>query len=106
MNAHALELSTTLASLVESCSSGVVRIGGGRGGPATGIAWSEETIVTVDHAIDRDGGTEIGMPDGSTMGAALLGHDPSTGVAVLKAPSPALKPLTFSDLDGVKVGHL
>jgi len=106
MNAHALELSNSLASLVESSSPGLVRIEEGRRGPATGIAWSQGIVVTVDHAIDPSGDTEIGLPDGSTIAATLAGHDPATDVAVLRAPSPSLKPLTFGDLDGVKVGHL
>jgi serine protease DegQ len=106
MNAQALDLSNNLASLVENASPGLVRIEEGRRGPATGIAWSETIVITADHAIDRAGGTEIGLPGGSTVEAALVGRDPSIDVAVLKLPAPSLKPPAFSDLDGIKVGHL
>jgi S1-C subfamily serine protease len=105
-SAPALELSETIASIVASSSPGVVRVEGGRRGPATGIVWAEGVVVTVDHALDREGDVTLGHPDGSTSPAAIVGRDPATDVAVLRTAGRAMTPLVFAGTEGAKVGHL
>ncbi len=100
------ELSNTLASVVETHGASVVRVEARRRMPATGSVWSEGVIVTTSHAIEREEAIEIGGPDGGAVRAELVGRDPSTDIAVLKAVVPGVRVPTWSDLDGLKVGNL
>ena len=54
--------------------------------PASGFIWNYEgVIVTSHHVVEQDENIVIGLPDGSTTSATLVGRDPSTDVAVLRA---------------------
>ncbi len=100
-------LSQSLASIVECVAPSVVRVEARRRHGATGIVWSAEGhIVTTHHAIEHEGSITIGLADGRTVSAELVGRDPSTDLALLKADVPGLTPLAPTPLDGVKVGHL
>jgi S1-C subfamily serine protease len=100
-------LSQSLASLVERLAPSLVRVEARRRRGATGIVWSAEGhILTTSHAVEREGQIQVGLPDGRSVPAELLGRDPSTDLALLKADVPGLTPLAPAPLDGVKVGHL
>ena len=56
----ALDLSESIADLVESNGKGIVRIDARRWGGATGTVWSEDgLIVTAHHVLDRDEGVTV-----------------------------------------------
>jgi S1-C subfamily serine protease len=75
--------------------------------PATGFIWNDEGIVvTSHHVVEQDENIFIGLPDGSTTSAILVGRDPSTDVAVLRADLTGLAPASKADAKGVKVGNL
>jgi len=101
-------LSDAMAELVETASKSIVRIEARRRLPATGIVWSADgVILTAHHIIESDEEIQIGLPDGSTAAAVLVGRDPSTDVAVLRAQGTvSLTAPTWAELDTVKVGHL
>jgi S1-C subfamily serine protease len=48
----------------------------------------------------------VGLADGRTVSAELIGRDASTDLALLKADASNLTPLPPAPLDEVKVGHL
>jgi S1-C subfamily serine protease len=99
--------SDTLVALAEAAGRSVVRVDGGRRAPASGVVWADDgAIVTVDHALDRDEGLEVGLPDGVTVPATLVGRDPSTGIALLRADLRGLAPATFADPATLRVGAL
>lgn len=106
MNASIESLSEGLAQVVESAGPSIVRIEAGRGMPSSGIAWSEDLVVTVHHAIEREEGIEVGLADGKTAPAALVGRDPSTDVAVLRVSNVRLTPARPGDAAALRVGHL
>jgi len=106
MSNVAEQLSESLASAVESVGPSVVRIEGGRGIPSSGIAWAADLALTVSHAVEREEGLVIGTEDGRTTEASLVGRDPATDVAVLRAKESILAPAKFSGGEGLKVGHL
>jgi S1-C subfamily serine protease len=108
MSADALtSLSQSLASLVERLAPSVVRVEARRRHGATGIVWSSDGhILTTSHSVEHEGSIQIGLPNGRSVPAELVGRDPSTDVALLRADAPGLTPLAPASLDGVKVGHL
>jgi S1-C subfamily serine protease len=100
-------LSMDMANAAEQAGSRLVRVQARRRQSATGIIWSNDgLIVTAHHVVEREEGIRIGLPDGSTTTAALVGRDPTTDIAVLKAEAGGLTPATWAELDGVRVGQL
>ncbi|MCL4247813.1 MAG: trypsin-like peptidase domain-containing protein [Anaerolineae bacterium] len=100
-------LSSDLAAVVETASASLVRIEARRRTPASGIAWSSDgVLVTSHHVVERDEGIRIGLPDGSTAEATLVGRDPTTDIAVLRTQASGLAAPHWLTLDEIKVGHL
>jgi S1-C subfamily serine protease len=100
-------LSQSLASIVERVAPSIVRVEARRRHGATGIVWSAEgLIVTTHHAIEHEGSITVGLADGRTVSAELVGRDPSTDLALLKAEVPGLPALSPTALQELQVGHL
>lgn len=101
------QLSSALADAVDRAAASVVRVDRRRGS-GTGIAWSEDLVITTSfHAPDR---TTVAFPgpDGTLKEAEaeLVGRDPGTDLAVLRVTRGGLTPATFRALDGLSVGQL
>src|SRR3954470_24835182 len=97
-----LSLSQSIASLVERLASSIVRVEARRRRGATGIVWSNEGhILTTSHSVEHEGQIQLTLPDGRTASAELVGRDPSTDLALLKADAPGLTPLAPASLEGV-----
>jgi len=99
-----LEMSNALADVVEQAAQSIVRVEARRRLPATGFAWSNDLIVTAHHVLERKEGIVIGLPDGRTVEASLVGRDQSTDVAILRA-NHGLAPLPLADTP-LRVGNL
>lgn len=101
------QLSDDLAATVETAGAAVVRVDARRRMPASGIVWSADgIIVTSNHGVERDENITIGLPGGDSVGATVIGRDPSTDVAVLRVSGASLTPVTWTETSEVKVGHL
>jgi S1-C subfamily serine protease len=99
-------LSEALAQTVESAGPGIVRVEGRRRLPASGIVWaSDGVIVTASHIVKRDNKIKVGLPDGSSVQATVVGRDRSTDLAVLRVEATDLAPAARKN-DEVQVGHL
>jgi S1-C subfamily serine protease len=102
-------LSKELSDTVELTAPGIVRVEARKRLPASGIVWTEDgVIVTAHHVVQRDRKITIGLPDGETTVAQLIGRDPTTDLAVLRTEADGLMPVTRTSLDdhSLKVGHL
>jgi S1-C subfamily serine protease len=100
-------LSSAFAGAVKTAGTHVVRVEARRRMPATGIIWSADgLIVTSHHVVERSDNIVIGLPDGSSVNAALVGRDPTTDLAVLRAQASGLTPAVWTPLNEVSVGHL
>src|SRR4051794_18910444 len=100
-------LSNALADTVEKAGAGVVRIEARRRLPATGIVWSNDgVIVTANHVVERDDNITVGLPNGETASATLVGRDPSTDLAVLRVQGANLTAIGQANPDSLRVGHL
>ncbi len=100
-------VSNALAASVEIASPGVVRLEARRRLPATGIVWSADgLIVTAHHVVEKDDAIRVGLPDGQTVAASLVGRDPTTDVAVVRTENTTLAPPTWAEMADLRVGHL
>jgi S1-C subfamily serine protease len=79
-------LSNDLAALTAAGAGSVVQVGGRRR-PASGVVHGPDTIITTARAIGREDGLQVRLPDDTTVGAELVGWDPSSGIALLRTQS-------------------
>jgi S1-C subfamily serine protease len=101
-----MELSSRLAALARRGSESVVRVEGRRT-PASGVVWSADgLVVTTHHAVERDEEIAVGLPGGETAPAELVGRDPSTDLALLRARATGLSPAAWSEAGDPEVGQL
>ncbi|MBK8020489.1 MAG: trypsin-like peptidase domain-containing protein [Chloroflexi bacterium] len=100
------DLSNDLAAAVQTASASIVRVEARRRLAATGIVWSADgLIITSNHGVERDDSIRVGLPNGETVEATLVGRDPTTDIAVLRTSASLTAP-TWVESDGIKVGHL
>jgi S1-C subfamily serine protease len=100
-------LSNALAEVVEKAGASVVRVEGRSRLPASGIVWSAEgAIVTAHHVLEQEDNIKVGLPDGRTVDASLVGRDPTTDLAVLRISAAGLEVPPWADADQLKVGNL
>lgn len=100
-------LSNAMAGLVEAAGPSIVRVEARGRVPASGVVWSSDgIIVTAHHVVERDDNIKIGLADGNTVNATLIGRDPNTDLAVLKAETSGLTAATWIDATELRVGHL
>ena len=97
------QLSDGLAAAVERAAQSTVLVNARRRLPASGIAWTEEVVVTADHVIERDDGITVGLPGGAEAQAVVVGRDPGSDLAVLRVQGATLVPVARGP--EAKVGH-
>jgi S1-C subfamily serine protease len=91
-------LSRRTAALVSERSPHVARVEGRRRGPASGVVWSADgLVVTAHHVLERDEEVEVGLPSGDTASAEVVGRDPTTDLALLRASATGLSAPVWTD---------
>jgi len=106
-NIHVLtQASEALADAVEHVGRSVVAVHASRHGCASGVLWRSGVVVTVAHAIRRDEGIQVSLPDGSRTEAALAGVDGSTDLAALKVEAEGQQVADIADAASVRTGQL
>lgn len=112
MASEAQALSDQLAGVVQAAAPSLVRVDARSRFGGTGLAWDGGVIVTASHTVRSEDDIGIGLPDGSTVAAALVGRDEATDVAVLRLSDEAgarktgLKPILWSGGENIRVGSL
>lgn len=77
-------LSSALADVVARTAPSVVSVHSHRS-RATGFVWKAGFIVTADEALADEGEVQIGLSDGNTVAATIVGRDHTTDIALLRA---------------------
>jgi S1-C subfamily serine protease len=85
------KLSTELAGIVEAAAASVVRVEGRRRTASSGVVWAAEgVIVASHHAVDAEDEVPVGLEDGRIVAARVVGRDPGSDLALLKAEASGL----------------
>jgi len=86
------DFSTQLADAVQTAAAWTVRVQARRGPPASGIVIAPDLILTADHVVDpqREDQIKLGLPDGTEVAGRVVGRDPATDVAILRATGSTL----------------
>ncbi len=107
MSATLYELSSNMAELVAAADKHIVRVEGRRRLAATGVIYrADGLIVTANHVVERDDEINIGLSDGTTHSATVVGRDPSSDIALLRVEANNLPAATWSDPASLRVGHM
>jgi S1-C subfamily serine protease len=100
------KVSNEMAELVRLAGPSVVRVEGRRRTPGSGIVWSADGLVlTANHVVKRDDNLMIGLADGQSVGAKVVGRDPSTDLALLQAEAGGLSAFTPAEAGTLGVGQ-
>ena len=86
-------LSDGMADAVAHAATGIVTVNGRRRLPASGIVWDAQTVVTASHVVERDDNLTVGLPDGTTVPATLVGRDHGSDLVVLSAELGGVTPI-------------
>ncbi len=107
--------SQAVISVVEKVGPAVVSIGirqkGGDGslgeGAASGIIITPDGyVLTNNHVVEHAAEVLVGLMDGDTFQAEVVGRDPATDLAVVRAGTNGLPLATLGDSDTLRVGQL
>ncbi|HSP16408.1 MAG TPA: S1C family serine protease [Thermoanaerobaculia bacterium] len=91
------QLSDAISDSVRAAAASIVRVDGARRSAVSGIAWSEDLVVTAAHAIRHCEGIRIGGEDETSLAATLVAGDGGTDIALLRVERAALRPIRWSD---------
>lgn len=98
-------LSEGMADAVAHAAAGIVTVNGRRRLPASGIVWDTQTVVTASHVVERDDNLTVGLPDGTTVPATLVGRDHGSDLVVLSAELGGVTPIARAG-QSARVGQL
>lgn len=98
--------SEDLAQLIDRTHPSVAHLDARRRGPASAVIWDKGVLVTTSHVVEREERITITGAGGREVTAELVGRDPSTDLAILKADTGDLPAPTWTDAQGLRPGHL
>jgi serine protease Do len=78
-----ISLSNAMAEAVARAGEFTLLVNGRQRMPASGIAYAPDLVLTTDHAVERDDGVTVLLPDGSEQSATLAGRDAGSDLALL-----------------------
>jgi S1-C subfamily serine protease len=98
-------LSGQFAEIAEQAGRFVVAVHGGSRIAGSGIFWRPGIVVTANHTLRRTGECEVTFWDKSSRKAALVGRDPGTDVAILRAEGASAETAQFGSPGELRVGQ-
>ncbi|MGH2550803.1 MAG: S1C family serine protease [Thermomicrobiales bacterium] len=99
-------LSNDLATAVERGAAATVTVNARRRLPASGIVWTGDgLVVTANHVVERDDDITVGLPDGRTANATVVGRDAGSDIAVLRLDATDVA-AGVQSAEEIKPGHL
>ena len=98
------DFSNGLTAAVEKAGASTILVDARKRYPASGIAYTEDLVLTADHVVTREEDIKVLLPDGRSLAATVAGRDPGSDLAVLRLSEKALVPAQTSE--EVKVGQL
>jgi S1-C subfamily serine protease len=98
------QLSEALSDVVVHVAKSVVAVHSTRS-RSSGFVWRPGLIVTADEALAEEGEISIVSPGGETAAATLVGRDPTTDIALLRANG-VTAPVMSLQSTSIRVGAL
>ena len=108
--------SRAVVSVVDSVGPAVVSISGGKhqshaagdqAGAGSGVVIAPDGyILTNEHVIQNVSSPEVRLTDGTSLSATVIGKDPATDLAMIRANASYLPSSTLGSSDRLRVGQL
>ncbi len=111
--------SRAVVGVVEKVGPAVVSIGVKKAARSRRGGWGEQVgagsgvviapdgyVLTNNHVVEQAKEVEVGLTDGSAFSAQLVGADPATDLAVVRAGASGLPAAELGDSDALRVGQL
>ncbi len=99
-------LSDELEALVAKAAPGVIALELPRGSGTGVVLAPDGYVLTNAHVVARSRRVEVRFSDGASVGGEVVGRDPPTDLAVVRANRSGLTALPLADMAKVKVGQL
>lgn len=100
-------LSGELAASVEAAAASVVRVEGRRRSASSGVVWTADgVIVAAHHAVDAEDEVPVGLHDGRTLPARVVGRDGGSDLALLRVEASGLVPPRWAQTSAPRPGEL
>ena len=101
------ELSSQLASAVQTAGNSIVAIHARRRIPSSGIIWRDGVVVSASHTVRSEGEISITLPNGDSAQATIAGRDTATDLIVLRIKgNTTIKAAPRGDYSSLRVGTL
>ncbi len=103
------DVSNVLTQTVEDISPSILCVEARRRLPASGIVWSSDgLVVSASHVVKRDDKIKLGLADGSTSKAKVIGRDATTDLVLLQAEAKDLSTPRWvaNETEAMKVGRM
>jgi S1-C subfamily serine protease len=99
--------SRTVSGVAEKLGPSVASVRRGTRGAGSAVVISTDGfLLTSAHVVDRANSVRVALMDGRDLPARIVGADPLSDLAVLRAEAGDLQPATLGDADGLRVGQL
>src|SRR5256714_2157609 len=100
------ELSSQLATAVETAGRSIVAITARRRIPSSGIVWRDGVIVSASHTVRRDDEIPVTLPNGDSTVATVAGRDSATDLIALRIEGTKSYVAPRGDVSSLRVGSL
>jgi S1-C subfamily serine protease len=93
-------------SVLPSVASLRVKTRRGNGAGSASVLTSDGFLLTSAHVVQGSAAAEAAFTDGTVIGADVIGRDPLSDLAVLRARGPVPAPVQLGDAAKLRVGQL
>jgi serine protease DegQ len=98
--------SDELAAAVAGAGNSVVRVEARQRQAASGVVWADGLVVTADHVVERDENITVGLADGQTAAATLVGRAQDQELALLRLTGGGGSAATLAPSSNLRAGSL
>ncbi|MBW9111165.1 S1C family serine protease [Microbacterium ureisolvens] len=106
LDAYSSTVMRVAQTVLPSVAAVSVRTRQGAGAGSASVITSEGHLLTSAHVVEGAIGVEVAFPDGTLAAASVIGADPLSDLAVLRADVDTPPPLTMGDAAKLGVGQL
>lgn len=106
LDAYSAVVTRVAAQVLPSVASLTVRTARGLAGGSASVISADGVLLTSAHVVAGAAGAEAAFADGTQVSAAVVGRDPLSDLAVLRADGPVPAPVVLGDAAGLRVGQL
>ncbi|MDG4820996.1 trypsin-like peptidase domain-containing protein [Asanoa sp. WMMD1127] len=106
LDAYSRVVTTVAAQILPSVAAVSVRTGRGAGAGSAVTFTDDGFLLTSAHVVESASGGTATFGDGTEVGFDVVGRDPLSDLAVLRARNPGAPPAPLGDADRLRIGQL